>query len=399
MIYTSYFAMIKKFTENITPVSISRFPPDWYKGKQVKNLAPSEELLNSIKQGKISEEEYTAQYKAYLNAKVTAEWFKKGISGLFPNTKDGKPIWESETDHVALCCFEKPEDFCHRHILASHLSSLSIPVREAKEEDLEKPSLFGVQKGIICQQVNCQGVMGAGLAKVIKGEFPEVFDSYAKSFNGKKPEDLYGKVGVVPVSQDLFVANIYSQLEYGRSGVYTNEDYLVRGIAKVAQKYPALPVYVPKKIGCGLGGGSWASVLAKLGELKLPNLHLLDTWNKTSVPLRAPLSRLDFLEEVADVLSRGIEKTKGDDMTRKDIPGLAEKEASVLRMIREFTDNEEKIPENFPQLISDYLVERAISHRYPELTQEMIDIYQKLAYSYECYEAWEKLPRENEREM
>ena len=32
----------------------------------------------------------------------------------------------------------------------------------------------------ICQQVNCRGVMGAGLAKQIRDKWPVVFDEYKK---------------------------------------------------------------------------------------------------------------------------------------------------------------------------------------------------------------------------
>ena len=32
-------------------------------------------------------------------------------------------------------------------------------------------NILTIEKGIVCQQVNCQGVMGAGLAKSIKEKF------------------------------------------------------------------------------------------------------------------------------------------------------------------------------------------------------------------------------------
>lgn len=45
MIYTSYFGNWKNFPSNTYVVSITRFPPKNWNGLEMKNLAPSEELL------------------------------------------------------------------------------------------------------------------------------------------------------------------------------------------------------------------------------------------------------------------------------------------------------------------------------------------------------------------
>lgn len=45
MIYTSYFGNWKNFPIGAYVVSITRFPPKNWSGLEMKNLAPSEELL------------------------------------------------------------------------------------------------------------------------------------------------------------------------------------------------------------------------------------------------------------------------------------------------------------------------------------------------------------------
>lgn len=45
-------------------------------------------------------------------------------------TKDGKPVYESQTNHIALCCYEKSGDFCHRNLLTEYLSRQRLPVKE-----------------------------------------------------------------------------------------------------------------------------------------------------------------------------------------------------------------------------------------------------------------------------
>ena len=137
MIYTSYFSQIRNFPENVYPLSISRFPPKWYTGPGVKNLAPSTNLLTSYISGKVTKEGYITRYTdEVLQHHVTAKWFENGIIGLFPNTDDNLPIWESKTNHIVLLCFEKPDEFCHRHLLAVHLENLGIPCREITKEEL-----------------------------------------------------------------------------------------------------------------------------------------------------------------------------------------------------------------------------------------------------------------------
>ena len=51
---------------------------------------------------------------------------------------------------------------------------------------------------IIVQQVNCQGVMGAGLAKQIASQYPEVLSPYKKMCNTRDTQDLLGKVLICP---------------------------------------------------------------------------------------------------------------------------------------------------------------------------------------------------------
>ena len=41
-----------------------------------------------------------------------------------------------------------------------------------------KGDITEIESGIICQQTNCQGVMGSGLAKAIRDKWPKVFDEY-----------------------------------------------------------------------------------------------------------------------------------------------------------------------------------------------------------------------------
>lgn len=155
----------------------------------------------------------------------------------------------------------------------------------------EQTSMFGVCKGIICQQVNCQDAMGAGLAKEIMDKYPIVSNKYHESFTKNSKESLFGKIDVIPIGEDFYVANIYSQFNYGNpkftGRIYTDAEKLVKAVDALCKKYPNLPIYLPRSaskeigdsdgIGCGLGGEKWSRLSKIFSELNHKNLYLLDT--------------------------------------------------------------------------------------------------------------------------
>lgn len=135
MIFTSYFSMIRNFPSNVTPIGISRWEPKWYTGLNDKTVSPSKEILSLYKGDSIDEESYTSAYKDELS-KVDLDAFMGRINSAVEFTADNLPVSESHTDHVALLCYEKPDDFCHRHILASILTEKGIPCREITKDEL-----------------------------------------------------------------------------------------------------------------------------------------------------------------------------------------------------------------------------------------------------------------------
>lgn len=80
-------------------------------------------------------------------------------------------------------------------------------------------------KGIIGHGVNCQGVMGSGVALAIRNKFPKVYTEYLALCARTKPEDLLGTTQLVKITDDLYVANMFTQLNFGGDGkVYASLD-------------------------------------------------------------------------------------------------------------------------------------------------------------------------------
>lgn len=126
--------------------------------------------------------------------------------------------------------------------------------------------LLEAKEDIIGHQVNCQGVMGSGVALSIKKEYPNAYKQYKNFVDvmalDVRREDLLGHVQFVP-TKDKYVANIFGQYNYGYDKKqYTNTDALFtafKHLRKFAELHN-LSVALPYMIGCYRGGGDWKIV-------------------------------------------------------------------------------------------------------------------------------------------
>ena len=119
MIYTSYFAKLNKLPDNIIPISICGKAPDWYKGLQYKKLAP--------KYGFFMEWKNTHDNEYYIKC------FKEQVTeklDILIVIRDLMDI--SRGKEICLICYEKPTDFCHRHLVAKWLNENGFNCEEYK---------------------------------------------------------------------------------------------------------------------------------------------------------------------------------------------------------------------------------------------------------------------------
>lgn len=126
---------------------------------------------------------------------------------------------------------------------------------------VENSSILDVEEGIICHQVNCIGVMGAGLARDIRNKWPDVYKQYAslcRSFKDS-PGMLLGKVHEVTVSDKLVVANCFGQVYpgHGMMTCYEAWKHIIKYLLDDACYFGCQSVHLPYMVGCGLAGGDW----------------------------------------------------------------------------------------------------------------------------------------------
>ena len=117
MMYTTYFAALKKLPQDIIPISICGKAPDGYDGLQYKKLAPKWDFFKVWKETK-DNHYYVRCFNEQVLSKLDARQVYKELTE------------RAGTDNIALVCYEKPESFCHRHLVANWFRENGIEIRE-----------------------------------------------------------------------------------------------------------------------------------------------------------------------------------------------------------------------------------------------------------------------------
>ncbi len=127
---------------------------------------------------------------------------------------------------------------------------------------------------IIVHGCNAQGVMGSGVARYVRDNFPKAFYDYVRVFEEQQGLTL-GQVIMSEVLPRRMIANAITQRYFGSDGKrYVDYDAVRESFRKVHDfavgnnyKNIAFP-----KIGAGLGGGDW-NVIEKIIKEELKDLN------------------------------------------------------------------------------------------------------------------------------
>ena len=119
---------------------------------------------------------------------------------------------------------------------------------------------------VICHQVNCQGVMGAGLAKQVRAKYPDVYAKYHWACNHYDRYTLLGKVQLVEIAPKRYVANVFGQYRYGTEKRHTDYGALRLALSKLNERFAGSTIALPYNMGCNLGGGDWQTVLSVIED-------------------------------------------------------------------------------------------------------------------------------------
>lgn len=132
-IWTSYFGNAKKLEKkcpDIHLVSIAGYSPPWFTGTKFSALAPKKwwwKIWHDSFKDDLESEESRAWY--------TERYYETVLSSFNPPSSL-ETMLEKIGNDICFLCYETPEKFCHRHIVASWLeTSLEKTVLEWRDPD------------------------------------------------------------------------------------------------------------------------------------------------------------------------------------------------------------------------------------------------------------------------
>ena len=127
--------------------------------------------------------------------------------------------------------------------------------------------IFDCDADAILHRVNCQGVMGSGVAKQVRERYPFVYEQYHNLYLVAKAElkSLLGSIQICPktksYTQNLIdnqaIVNMFAQDRYGRDKRHTDYKALQSCLSKVNDVFGGRSIAIPYKMSCDRGGGDW----------------------------------------------------------------------------------------------------------------------------------------------
>lgn len=122
MIYTSYFAQLKDLPDDCVPIAICGKVPEWYDGIEYRKLAPKYSFFKKWKETG-DNDYYIQNYYEQVLLKLNSTQVYFELHNLAKQANSG---YES----ICLICYEKPSDFCHRHLVADWLNEKGFECKE-----------------------------------------------------------------------------------------------------------------------------------------------------------------------------------------------------------------------------------------------------------------------------
>ncbi len=127
-------------------------------------------------------------------------------------------------------------------------------------------NLLDATTDVIAHQVNCQSVMGSGVAKQIRDKWPRVYDSYVTYCYDyiACTHELLGECQLVQINDNQHVANLFGQNYYGRDGKrYTSYDGIYDALVSLASQMKdnnMNSVAFPYHMSSDRGGADWSII-------------------------------------------------------------------------------------------------------------------------------------------
>ena len=136
---------------------------------------------------------------------------------------------------------------------------------------------------IFAHQVNCKGVMGAGLAKKLRDKYDGLYEEYKNFIKGQADGSPLGKAMIYldwnchNPNKSRIIMSIFGQDGYGLGPCHTNYDAVKSGFKDGIQQlrvdlriksWVQITIGIPTYFGCGLAGGNWGKMMDVLENIE-----------------------------------------------------------------------------------------------------------------------------------
>lgn len=145
-------------------------------------------------------------------------------------------------------------------------------------------NLLDAQTDVIAHQVNCQGVMGSGVAKQIREKWANVYTVYRAEYDlfTDLNKSLLGNCQLVQVNDNQYVANLFGQNYYGRDAKrYTSYDGIYDALTSLTVQMMdngMESLAIPYKMSSDRGGADWNVVLAMIESVFKDTDITIEIW-------------------------------------------------------------------------------------------------------------------------
>lgn len=131
-VYTSYYGNARKIPKDLVPVAISGKIPEWWNGPKYEVLAPKYSFFKIWKETQ-DNDYYIDHYKKLVLGNVSINQVLIDLGNITMSFK-----MEDGTCYkgVVLLCYETPEKFCHRHLVADWMNYYGYECKELEQNDL-----------------------------------------------------------------------------------------------------------------------------------------------------------------------------------------------------------------------------------------------------------------------
>ena len=119
---------------------------------------------------------------------------------------------------------------------------------------------------VIIHGCNCFCTMGAGIAKTIKGKYPQAYIADKNTESGAREKlGSYSAVDVQAGEYKFTIVNAYTQFHWRGAGVKADYEAIRSVMKQIKTNYSGSRIGYPL-IGAGLAGGDWEVISAIISE-------------------------------------------------------------------------------------------------------------------------------------